>query len=248
MRVRALDSNGDWTFGAGQNDYLTANAAVAQTIACRLLSFLGDCFFATNAGIDWFSFLGGSKSQLALELAINATILNTANVTGIIMLSVSYDSVTRAISIAYQASSSFGNVQGVVNQNLGVGPLAPPVNNLLPQFNQSLLNNVSATVITNAIFSSTAFWEVDLQYFVERRDSSSSYVQRGTLVCKFNVANSVWSITDVVLAGNSGPVSGVTFSIDPTSGQVFYASDDMTGSGYVGNLIVNSLQTFTAGI
>lgn len=248
MRVRLLDASGDWTFGAGQNNYLTANAAVAQTIACRILSFLGDCFFATNAGIDWFTFLGGSKSQIALELAINAIILNSPNVTGMVSLSVNLDRATRAFSVVYEVTSSFGNVQGVVNQNLGVGPLAPPINNLLPQFNQSLLNNVFATAVTNAIFDSSAFWEIDLQYFIERRDSASSYVQRGTLICKFNVASSVWSITDNVLAGNSGPVSGVTFTIDPTVGQVYYASDDLTGSGYVGNLIVNSLQTFVAGV
>lgn len=249
MIVRAITSTGDWTYGAGKNNYLSANAAVAQTIATRLLSFLGDCFWATNAGIDWFSFLGGSKSLLALQLAINAVILNSDNVTGIITLNVIFDPETRNVEIDYEASTSFGNVQGVVNQNLGIGPLAPPVNNLLPQFNQTLLNNVGPTVINNAIFNPTAFWEVDLEYFIERRDNTpQSFVQRGTLVCKYDVDTEIWSIDDNILGGASGPVSGVAFSIDPTSGQVFYASDDMTGSGYVGNLIVNSLQTFTAGV
>ncbi len=36
MRVRALDVNGDFTYGKGQNDYLTGNAAVGQSIKTRL--------------------------------------------------------------------------------------------------------------------------------------------------------------------------------------------------------------------
>ena len=248
MIVRALNSSGDWTYGAGKNNYLSANAAVAQAIATRLLSFLGDCFWATNAGIDWFTFLGGSKSLLSLQLAINAVILNTDNVTGIVTLNVIYDPDTRAVEIDYEATSSFGNIEDVVNQNLGVGPLAPPAANLLlPQFNQTLLNNAGATAITGAIFNSTAFWEVDLEYFIERRDSIESFVQRGTLVCKFDPDPATWSIDSVVLGGSSGPVSGVTFSINPTTGQVSYASDNMTGLSYVGNLIIQSLQTFVAG-
>lgn len=249
MIVRALDSTGDWTFGAGKNNYLQNNAAVAQSIGTRLLMFLGDCFFATNQGIDWWTFLGGSKNQLALNLAINAVILNTENVTGIVQVSVNLDDATRAFSIVYEATTSFGNVSGVVNQNLGVGPLAPPISNpLLPQFNEPLVNNVGATVITNAVFDSSLYWEIDLEYFLERRTSTQGFVQRGTLVCKFDIDAEAWSITNVVLAGSSGPITGVDFTIDPTSGQVSYASDDMTGSNYVGNLIVQSMATFLAGV
>ena len=107
--VRALDSVGDWTFGKGQNDYKSNIDAVTQNISTRLKSFLGDCFFATTAGIDWFNFLGG-KDQIALNLAINATILNTTNVTGILQTSINLDEVTRVFSVAYNAQTSFGPV------------------------------------------------------------------------------------------------------------------------------------------
>lgn len=251
MRVRAITGLGDWTFGAGLNNYLTARAAAAQAIGTRLSSFLGDCFWATNVGIDWFNLLG-NKNQLALQLAISATILNTQSdgqnvVTGITTLNTALDDVTRVYSVAYTATTIFGPVEGVVNQNLGIG-LMSPVNNLLPQFNQSLLNNVGATVISNALFNSVLFWEVDLEYFIERRSDTQSFVQRGTLVCAFDTHTSTWSVTDVVLAGSSGPTTGVAFSINPSTGQVSYASDNITGSNYVGNLIVQSLETFAAGI
>lgn len=252
MRVRALTSTGDWTYGAGLNNYLNANAAAAQAIGTRILSFLGDCFFATSAGIDWFNLLG-SKNQLALQLAINTTILNTQSqgqqvVTEITNLSLNLNDTTRVFTVSYQVKTIFGTVEGVVNQNLGVGLMAPPFNNLLPQFNQTLLNNVSATLITNAKFDSAVFWEVDLEYFIERRSTSYGYVQRGTLICKFDFNSSLWSITNNILAGSSGPDTGVTFTINSSTGQVYYASDNMAGSSYVGNLIVQSLESFTAGV
>lgn len=112
MIVRALDENFDWTFGAGFNNYKSNRDAVAQNIRTRLLSFLGDCFFATNAGIDWFNFLG-SKNQTALNLAISAMILNTENVTGIVQLSVTL-TAQRNFTVIYNASTAFGNVTSTV--------------------------------------------------------------------------------------------------------------------------------------
>lgn len=99
-RVRALDSTGDWTFGKGQNDYKTGLAAVRQNIQTRLSSFLGNCFFETTAGIDWFNFLG-SKQVIALELAIRTTILNTENVTGLISVNSSLNEINRNLNIVY---------------------------------------------------------------------------------------------------------------------------------------------------
>jgi len=110
--VRAIDVNHDWEYGKGLNDYKSGNLAVAQTINTRLSSFLGDCFFDANAGIDWFNFLGGSKNQLALNLAISATILNTTNVTGILQLSIELDDVTRNLTVQYQVQTSYSVTQG----------------------------------------------------------------------------------------------------------------------------------------
>ena len=115
MRVRALDSNHDWTFGKGQNDYLRDNSAVVQLIDTNLNSFLGDCFFDLNAGLDWFNILG-SKNQLQTQLVINNTILNTDNVLTIV--EVSYNlSDTRSMTVKYQVISLYSqntSIQGAV--------------------------------------------------------------------------------------------------------------------------------------
>ena len=122
MRVRALDVNGDWEYGKGQNDYKVDRDAVAQNIQTRLNCFLGDCFFDTTAGIDWFLFLGG-KNQLGLNLAISATILNTQFVDSMVQLSIDLNHVTRRLTIKYAVTTTFGTLvsailSGSVTQNI----------------------------------------------------------------------------------------------------------------------------------
>jgi len=117
MRVRAITATGDWTFGAGQNNYKTGKNAVAQSIQTRLSSFLGDCFFDLGAGIDWLNFLNGSKNQLALNLAISSIILNTEGVLTMVQLSVNLNHVTRNFSVSYTVNTIFGTVQQTLQTN-----------------------------------------------------------------------------------------------------------------------------------
>lgn len=108
--VRALDGNHDWTFGQGLNNYKSGNLAVAQDIDMNLNMFLGDCFFATTAGIDWFNLLGG-KNQVAVQLAINAAILNTRNVTGILATQISVNA-NRVMTVQYSVQTVYSVLQG----------------------------------------------------------------------------------------------------------------------------------------
>lgn len=117
MRVRALDSTGDWTFGKGISDYRVGNAAIAQNIQTRLSSFLGDCFFDLTAGIDWFNLLGG-KDQLAINLAVNAVILNTEGVTGILQTSLTVSS-NRRISLVYRVQTIYSQLSSTFQYDLG---------------------------------------------------------------------------------------------------------------------------------
>jgi hypothetical protein len=109
MSVRALDVNGDWTFGSGRNNYLTGNAAVGQEIRSNLLSFLRDCFFSMADGIDWFAILGFKNTQSA-QLAIAGRILNTPGVTGIKKLQVDLAPGSRRISVSYQVQTVYSTL------------------------------------------------------------------------------------------------------------------------------------------
>jgi hypothetical protein len=117
MIIRALDSNGDWTYGKGKNNYNSGNSAVAEDIQTRLSSFLGDCFFDTGAGIDWFNLLGG-KDQLALNLAVSAVILNTSNVTGLLQLSIVLNRQSRAIVIQYKVQTTYSQITNTFQYDL----------------------------------------------------------------------------------------------------------------------------------
>lgn len=114
MIIRALDGAGDWTFGASRSNYLSANPAIATNIQTNISCFIGNCFFDMNRGIDWFSYLAGSKNQLALELSISAVILNSYGVIGVDQISVSLDNNSRNITVAYNAQTIF---TGVVQSN-----------------------------------------------------------------------------------------------------------------------------------
>jgi len=104
MRMRGLDSNDDWLFGKGQNDYKLGNDALSEDIKTRLKMFLGDCFFATDQGINWFGLLGG-KDEVSINLAVSAVILNTQNVTALKQLSLTLDS-NRLLTIVYSITSA----------------------------------------------------------------------------------------------------------------------------------------------
>jgi hypothetical protein len=113
MKVRAIDSQNDWTFGKGKNDYKSGIDACAQNIKTRLQLFLGDCFFALENGIDWFN-LNGSKNIEMISISVRTTILNTPDVIGINSLSISLDN-SRVLSFQYEASTVYGEVSATDN-------------------------------------------------------------------------------------------------------------------------------------
>lgn len=118
MIVRGIDINNDWLYGKGKNDYKSGLSAIGQSIQTRLSSFLGDCFFDTPAGIDWFNLLG-SKERTKLNLAIGAVIINTTNVTGILELFVNVDA-KRKISISYKVQTTLSQLSNAFQYNIGV--------------------------------------------------------------------------------------------------------------------------------
>lgn len=101
MRIRALDANGDITFGQGQQNYLTGQAAIGLNIKTRLLSFLNNCFWAMGAGIDWFTFLGGGNTSNQIQLASTAIIAQSFGVISVNNVFVSVDPRTRKVSLSY---------------------------------------------------------------------------------------------------------------------------------------------------
>lgn len=83
MIFRNLDADGDWTFGSGKGNYISQNPAIGLNIKTRILSWLGDCFFDEEAGIDWTNRLGSKNQRALLEMDLKRIILQSFGVTGI---------------------------------------------------------------------------------------------------------------------------------------------------------------------
>lgn len=105
MSIRNLDSNHDWTFGASKSNYVTENQEIALNLKTRILSFLGDCFFAVNDGIDWFNLLD-YRYQDRLELALQEVIIQTPGVTGINSVDI-ITNADRKITVSYDIQTIY---------------------------------------------------------------------------------------------------------------------------------------------
>lgn len=105
MIIRELDENGEAKFGLGLQNYLRDQEAVILNIKTRLLSFLNNCFFDMNSGIDWFRFLGTRASEQEIVLACRGVILQSFGVIRINRLSVSV--LNRRIQIEFNIDTVF---------------------------------------------------------------------------------------------------------------------------------------------
>jgi hypothetical protein len=105
MIFRDLDSNGDWKFGQGLNNYIHDDAAIGLNIKTRLLSWVGDCFFDMNAGVDWANRLGSKNQRALLEADLRRIILQSFGVTGIISFDTEVN--VRAFTARYNIQTIF---------------------------------------------------------------------------------------------------------------------------------------------
>lgn len=112
MNFRALDSNGDWTFGNGVQNYLVEADAINVDIATALKTFLNECFFALNFGVDWWNLIG-SKNQQGIILQCRTMIVSRYGVVKINEVQVILDRVTRKLSISYNVDTIYS--RGVSN-------------------------------------------------------------------------------------------------------------------------------------
>ena len=107
MIIRNLDSSGDWQFGQGKGNYLAGNAAIGLNIRTRLLSWVGDCFFDLNAGVDWTNRLSLKNQKRILDAELRRIILQSYGVTGIVSFSTTLDASARVYTANYEVTTIF---------------------------------------------------------------------------------------------------------------------------------------------
>lgn len=103
MKIRRLDSNGDWDYGHSQSSYYIDNAqSVGLNIVTRLREWYRDCFFAMDKGIDYPTRLGSFNQKENLDNDIQSIILNSADVVDITSFESTYSRDTRVYTCKAQ--------------------------------------------------------------------------------------------------------------------------------------------------
>jgi hypothetical protein len=109
MIIRGLDSNDDWTFGRGIQNYLKNLDAVLLNIKTRLKSWKYDCFFAPAEDVDWNNYLDiGTKSFLDAD--IKRVILQSEGVLKVTGYESTLDRDSRALSVECTINTIYGNI------------------------------------------------------------------------------------------------------------------------------------------
>lgn len=103
MKIRRIDSEGDWDYGHSQSSYYIDNAqSVGLNIVTRLREWYRDCFFAMDKGIDYPTRLGSFNQKENLDNDIQNIILNSADVVDITGFESTYSRDTRAYTCKAQ--------------------------------------------------------------------------------------------------------------------------------------------------
>jgi hypothetical protein len=111
--IRALDANGDFTFGNNKGNYISGAMALQQNIVTRLREYAGDCFFDKSSGIDYDYLLATKNSQNDLRNAVRLIILQTEDVREIVELYINVDN--RNMVIKATVSSIYGTFDTTLN-------------------------------------------------------------------------------------------------------------------------------------
>jgi hypothetical protein len=98
----------------------------------------------------------------------------------------------------------------------------------------TLANNQSAANVTGIVFDSVTYTSIRIDAEIRRKTTTNEDVWNGRIIMLWRALTSTW---DVQWAGD-GDDPGVTFTVvtTSTSGQLQYATDNMSGSSYVGKL------------
>ncbi|MGV8001197.1 hypothetical protein QPK14_03355 [Photorhabdus temperata subsp. temperata] len=109
MRYRREDENGDYSFGQGDNTFLTNSPeAVALAVKTRLALWRGEWFLDMKEGTPYVqSVLGKQRSDVYI-LAVRDRILKTKGVKSILSFDTHNDGTTRRLTFTATIDTLYG--------------------------------------------------------------------------------------------------------------------------------------------
>lgn len=110
MRYRRETSDGDYSFGQGDNTFLTNSPdAVAQAVKTRLTLWRGQWFLDKEEGTPWRQSVLGKHNNDAYGMTIKQRILNTPGVVEITEFNLLQTASSRKITLTAQIQTQYGN-------------------------------------------------------------------------------------------------------------------------------------------
>jgi hypothetical protein len=118
MRVRAIDSSGDWVFGQGRSSYFNGAKEIMQDIDTALQLFLGEAFWQMDAGVDWWNLIGGKNPQAQQNIILQCrqVIASRWGVTKITSVDATFTDYRRSLSIVYKIDTIYGSQSSSISK------------------------------------------------------------------------------------------------------------------------------------
>lgn len=97
MRVRAIDSEGDWLLG-----HKADSAAIAQNVKTQILSLYNDWFLDFKNGVRWFNYLSKNPNTDKMRDEIKRQILSVEGVSSLEILNINLNERKATIEVQYR--------------------------------------------------------------------------------------------------------------------------------------------------
>nr|DAS27880.1 MAG TPA: hypothetical protein [Caudoviricetes sp.] len=97
MKVRAIDSEGDWLLG-----HKADSAAIAQNVKTQILSLYNDWFLDFENGVRWFNYLSKNPNTDKMRDEIKRQILSVEGVSSLEILNINLNERKATIEVQYR--------------------------------------------------------------------------------------------------------------------------------------------------
>ena len=97
MKVRAIDSEGDWLLG-----HKADSAAIAQNVKTQILSLYNDWFLDFENGVKWFDYLAKNPNTDKMRDEVKRQILSVEGVSSLEILNINLNEQKAAIEVQYR--------------------------------------------------------------------------------------------------------------------------------------------------
>lgn len=109
MRYRREDSDGDYTFGQGDDTWLiNSPECVAQAVKTRFELWFGQWFLDLNQGMPWKEYVLGKQKPDSYNLVIRRYILETQGVKSITTFDSSLNTSSRRVIFTATIDTIYG--------------------------------------------------------------------------------------------------------------------------------------------